>query len=146
MQRNKFTFTVHRLPCISVMSINPPPFKHILLLAVSCNELNYSLIITLGKGCIQILRPAPLPPRMQAQQGGTDLWILPFLWWLSQGYYALQCCAHPCQSKEQTLPIPRGIMPSVLQCSSPHGCGRFTLTFNKQWALIERQTEKHILT
>lgn len=76
MQRNKFTFIVYMLLCISVMSINACTLKRILLLAVSCNELNYSLIITLGKGCVQILiaRTSSSPSQNASSAGGgTEL-------------------------------------------------------------------------
>lgn len=65
---------------------------------MSCNELNYSLIIILGKGCVQILssRTNPLSPQTASSAGGgTEISILPCLTML---LYTLH------QSKGQTLP------------------------------------------
>jgi len=62
---------------------------------------------------------------MPAQQEGalnSESWR--FLWWLSQGYCALQCCTQPCQSKGQTLPVPRGINATSTTVSLPTQLGK----------------------
>lgn len=118
MERKKFTFVVHMLSCISVTSINASSFKHVLLLALSCNELNYSLITTLEKGCVQILIAGTCSPPSQSassaclmrQRGGTlNSESCSFPQQLSQGHFALQCRTHPWESKGQTRRVPRGI-------------------------------------
>lgn len=157
MERKKFTFIVHMLSCISVPSTNASSFKHVLLLALSCNELNYSLITTLEKGCVQILIAGTCsPPSWSASSARL------VRRGVGGGRWTLNLAAFPSSSPKDTLPCnvahtpgsPKdkhavcweALMPPVLPSCVGRNRVRYTSICNEKWALIQKQTKRHLFT